>query len=63
MISDSEFRRLQKLASLSFSGDEEKKFIAQISNTINFLDQLKELDNILPKQNSISVDNPLRVIN
>jgi hypothetical protein len=27
------------------------------------LDQLKELDNILPKQNSISVDNPLRVIN
>ncbi len=43
MLSPEEFARLQKLACIKLSPEEEQKLGAQLSNIIKFLDQLNEI--------------------
>jgi len=44
MISDIELKKLQKLARLSFSPEEEKAFSAKLESVLGMIDQIHEVD-------------------
>ena len=44
MISDIELKKLQKLARLSFSGEETKEFSSKLESVLNMINQIHEVE-------------------
>ena len=44
MISDIELKKLQKLARLSFSGEETKEFSSKLESVLNIINQIQEVE-------------------
>jgi aspartyl-tRNA(Asn)/glutamyl-tRNA(Gln) amidotransferase subunit C len=62
MISDEEIKHIAKLARLGISRDEVLKFSKQLSNILNYVDQLKKVDtkNVEPTSQVTGLKNVSR---
>lgn len=62
MISDIELKKLQKLARLSFSKDEEKIFLSKLEGVINMIDKIHDLstDGVEPLRSVCEMNQRMR---
>lgn len=62
MLSEKEFDRLQKLACIKLNIQDKKKLWDQLTNIIDFLDQLKNIKINKTEIEILKLDNSLRVV-
>lgn len=62
MITDLEFKKLQKLSRISFANDELEGFASKLTSVVNMIDELKDVDceNVEPLRSVCDIDQRMR---